>query len=111
MKLVYLEINDLDSFLQEIEKRKIQEVRVSDWRRVDSFILTLKCRLTAYDPNASMILRMEITYYRGLFEPNSQEMKQKIRTARDELVKPVLERIGKVARVEVGEFHLGSPRW
>jgi len=84
---------------------------VNDWKLIDSFILTLKSRFTAYDSEASIILKMEITYYHGLFEPKNEEWRKKIQVARDEIVEPIIEQIGKVTSVRSGEFHLGSPKW
>ena len=109
--VIYLELSNPEIFIAEIKKRRIREVRVNDWRHLESFILTLKSRFTAFDQESLMILRMEITYYYGLFEPKSEECRQRIRAARDEIVGPIIERIGKVASVRPGEFHLGSLKW
>ena len=84
---------------------------MNDWKLIDSFILTLKSRFTAYDSEASIILKMEITYFRGLLEPKSEEWRKKIKVARNEIVEPIIEQICKVASVRPGEFHLGSPKW
>jgi len=107
---VVLQVNTPETFLSELKSRGIREVRACSWyRRLPYFSFEVKRRFTAYDSASSMILRLDIVYYRGFI--NGEDDKRRVREAYEKIVKPVEERISRVAEILDGEYHSGEARW
>lgn len=109
--VVYLQLNSLDAFIRELESRGIGEVRATTWYKPDGFgQIVLKRRFTAYAPREGLILRLDVTYYRGFYYANDRD-KQQVKEAYEKCVKPVEDRISQVARLLEGEYHNGRAEW
>ena len=108
--VVVLQIDSPDAFVEELKHRGIGEVRVCTWyRRSPYLIMEMKCRFTAYDPGSGVILRLDVTYYRGFY--GTEEDKREAREAYEKVVEPVKEKISRVARILDGEYHNGEAKW
>ena len=108
---MYLEITDLDQFIEELQSRDIQEVRENRWVRIQKIHETRKARFTAWDPREGVILRLDATYYQDIFHPEDEEKQKEIEGALAKIVNPVREKIEKVARIKNGEYHTGRAEW
>jgi len=110
VQTVVLQVNTPDVFIAELRRRGIGEVRACTWYKLDGLgRLVLKRRFTAYDSEACLIVRLDVTYYRGFYV--CKEDKRRVREAYEKIVKPVEERISRVAEILDGEYHSGEARW
>jgi len=107
---IILQIDSPEAFIAELRRRGIKEVRVCTWyRRLPYFNVEVKRRFTAYDSASSLILRLDVTYYRGFY--TNERDKQRVKEAYEKTVKPIEEKISRVAEILDGEYHNGEARW
>jgi hypothetical protein len=108
---VVLQIDSLDTFISELRRRGINDVRATTWYKPGGLgQLLMKRRFTAYDPHNGLILRLDVVYYRGFYYASDQD-KQQVKEAYEKRVKPVEEQISQVAEILDGEYHNGSAQW
>ena len=108
---VVLQVLNVEAFISELKSRGIREVRACTWHQTGALsYLVLKRRFTAYDPKANLILRLDVIYYRGFYYANDRA-RQQVKEAYEKIVRPVEERISRVAEILDGEYHNGEARW
>jgi hypothetical protein len=105
----FLQLTSLQSFIDELKRRGIYEARLSEWIQRSEMFETRKLRLTALDAYNNLILRYDLTYYRGLAqEPESEELKK----LRNEAKKQVVEKLcSEGITLYNGEYRFGKPEF
>jgi len=104
--IAYLQLISLESFVDELKRRGIYEARLSEWIQRREMFERRKFRLTALDVYNNIILRYDLTYYRGLAqEPKSEQLK-------DEAKKRIVEKLqSEGITLYEGEYHSGKPEF
>jgi hypothetical protein len=107
--IAYLQLISLESFVDELKRRGLYEARLSEWIQRREMFERRKFRLTALDVYNNIILRYDLTYYRGLVqEPESEELKR----LRDEAKKRIVEKLqSEGITLYEGEYHSGKPEF
>jgi hypothetical protein len=106
--IAYLQLTSLNAFVDELKRRGICEARLSEWVQRREMFERRKFRLTALDPNYSLIMRYETTYYQGLAEPEPEQLKR----LRDEARKHLTDKLeAEGISVLEGEYHAGKAEW
>jgi hypothetical protein len=108
---VVLQINDPEVFVEELRRRGIRVVRATSWwRRLPYLDFEVKRRFTAFDRDEGVILRLDVTYYRGVYT-GSPEHRRAVEEACRKKAGPIEEQIRRVAEILDGEYHNGEARW
>ncbi|MEM3722608.1 MAG: hypothetical protein QXF53_02930 [Candidatus Bathyarchaeia archaeon] len=107
--LVYLQLTNLESFIEELKHRSLSEARLSEWIQRRDMFERRKFRVTALDPYYGLILRYESIYYQGLaVDGETEELKK----SREEARKRIAERLeAEGIRLLEGEYHAGRAEW
>jgi hypothetical protein len=106
--VAYLQLTSLEGFIDELKRRGVYEVRLSEWVQRQEMFERRKFRLTALDPYYGLIIRYETTYYQGLAEPEPEQLKR----LRDEARKQLVDKIeAEGISVLEGEYHVGKAEW
>jgi hypothetical protein len=107
--IAYLQLTSLEGFVDELKRRGLYEARLSEWIQRREMFETRKLRLTALDPYNNIILRYDLTYYRGLAqEPESEELKK----LRNDAERRIVEKLGSESvTLYNGEYHFGRPEF
>lgn len=109
--LIYLELTSLESFVEELKRRSITEVRQCEWRRQNQLFEHRKLRLTALDPNSGLILRLDIPFYNDFTIKNKRERK-KYEQAREKVQHQIDNKL-KEADIKLldGEYYYSKAEW
>jgi hypothetical protein len=99
--IVYLQLPSAESFISELKRRGLYEVRLVEIMQTFDTFRRVKLRLTSLDAYNNTILRHDLTVYYGLEEPESDEVKK----LREDAKKRITEKFEKEnIAVREGEY-------
>jgi hypothetical protein len=74
--LVFLQLPSVQSFISELKRRSLHEVRLAEVMQAFNMFSRVKLRLTSLDAYNNIILRHDSTVYLGLKDLESVEVKK-----------------------------------
>jgi type II secretory pathway pseudopilin PulG len=89
--LAYLQLPSIQSFIDELKRRRLSEARLVELLQAFDTFRRVKLRLTSLDAYNNIILRHDLTVYYGLEEPESEDVKK----LREDAKKRITEKFEK----------------
>ena len=104
--IIFIEMSDLEAFIEEVKAREISQVREAGYHDYSGGGREARrSRFTAWDPDKAEILRIDVVFWKGHYNPGrSDEELKEIEDSYLKYIGPVMKSIEKVASIENGEY-------